>query len=87
MRYPKRNKFDEKKDINIKSVKYTQSRTPGQKPNGFWYACHKSWTNALILHEMGGFHKYLHKITIKRGVLTDIKNPDPDTYSFVERIC
>jgi hypothetical protein len=43
MKLPKRNKIDEKKNIEF-TRKYTHSSRQ-IKPNGFWYSCHDSWYN------------------------------------------
>jgi hypothetical protein len=76
MKLPKRNKISNSKKINL-NEKFTNKTA--QKPSGIWYACSKSWFNWIIKQDIPEwFHKYIHKISLNKGVLTNINNKDPN---------
>jgi len=81
MKFPKRNTFSSRKYINLNYDKKYYSQQPEffMKPKGLWYSCHESWYDWIIDEGMDKWlKKYIHKINLKRGSLTNIGNPNRD---------
>ena len=75
MRLPKRNKISKHKKFYF-DVIYLQSNEL-YKPRGFWYSCYNGWYDWILENNMLNFlYKYIHKINIKKNVITDIRTKD-----------
>jgi len=82
MRFPKRNKLDNKKNINLDYTRSYQNFDAYRfKPDGIWYSCYGSWYDWIVDQDMvkgnQWLKKYIHKINIKPGVLTDVRSQSP----------
>ena len=83
MRLPKRNKIDKNKNLELKMKTYKQDKF---KPKGFWYSCYNSWYNWLRGEMPEWLFKYIHKINIKRNIITNIQNKDKDKLLVINNI-
>lgn len=72
--FPRRSKLSLEKKITVMETDYKQFL---YKPNGFWYACGKSWYRFLKQEHMYE-EQYLHSVLLHRNSKTDIHNPDPN---------
>jgi len=85
MKFPKRNKIDKKSTLTFKK-KYIQ-KLKAYKPIGFWYSCYGAWYKWILMEGMGDFlHKYIHKININPGVLTNIRNKDKNKLLIINNL-
>jgi hypothetical protein len=84
MRFPKRNRIDNKRELNIKN-NYKQIND-NLKPNGLWYSCYSSWYNWISGEMPQWLYKYIHKINFNKNVLTDLEHKDKDKVLVLKNI-
>lgn len=75
MELPKRNFISNNKSIDL-SLKFKQKSD--FKPNGLWYSCHSSWYNWVKENMEDRLAKYIHKLNLNYGTLTNIDNKNPN---------
>tara|TARA_B100001093_G_scaffold482563_1_gene514328 strand:- start:635 stop:1201 length:567 start_codon:yes stop_codon:yes gene_type:complete len=72
IKLPKRNRVDKNKKISINFNRNYNQRVDF-KPSGLWYACNNEWLKFTQDWISEKHHKYIHKLNIKRNVLTNIR--------------
>ena len=72
IKLPKRNRVDKNKKISI-NFNRNYSQRVDFKPSGLWYACNNEWLKFTQDWISEKHHKYIHKLNIKRNVLTNIR--------------